>query len=568
MRRYLLSILLLILVHLPAIARRSEVEHVIDPDAIIRRLRDHLEIRNAGKYVGGKCGFPELVDALNAWKEFTEEEQRQVRELMAPAAMQKDRIIGRFHIYYDTTGFNEPALIDQNYERIPGTTEEYVDSVGKMFNDVWNFEIDNLGYGAPPLANDGTYHVIVRELGPGLYGQTTPDPNPISPGTPPRYATFIEIDNDYMNLPLISSRGMPGLKVTAAHEFHHAIQLGSYGLWGSNDVYFYEITSTWMEDVVYNDVNDYYQYLSDDPFRNSQFSHPEIRFTRLDGSIEYSRAIWAKFVEKRYSRVMMRRMWELIRQFPTITAIDHALSESGSSFRDAFRDYAYWNLNTGSASDTDRFYSEGRNYPSMHVAARINYIPPTRSYDDSIQSLSSAYYQVCVLASASDSCSVERQMPVIITNFNAGLQYSDVALRYTYEMRATSFDGSKHLANGLYTKIDVPDPQNWSADETLPTIVSEVVTIPNPYRVQDRLPVWFRLPVKPQSSTASFSVFTSSFDRVFSGELEVIDFKPLEPAIKWDGHAENGDNISTGIYLFVIDVDGREYVGKFAAIRE
>ncbi|MBI3364709.1 MAG: hypothetical protein HY033_07355, partial [Ignavibacteriae bacterium] len=523
MNRYRTVLLVLVLSHLITPSAFSEEEHAQDLNGIIQRLRDRKEKVSDVEARGGKCGLQNFTDVLDAWNNFTEKQRSQVQELLSPLVSQKERIIGHFDISYDTTGGDEPALLDQNHQRIPGTSEQFIDSVGRFFNDVWNFEIGVLGYAAPPLAADSTFHVTVRDLGTGLYGQTIPDPAPISSGNPARYMTHIEIDNDFQFV-YGPSRGMPALKVTAAHEFHHAIQLGSYGYWGDENIYFYEITSTWMEDVVYNDVNDYLQYLSNDPYRSSQFSRPEIRFTKLDGNIEYSRAVWGKFLEKRYSREIMRRIWEFIRQSTILTALDNALSETGSSFRGAFHEFAYWNLNTGPTSDTSRFYSEGHDYPTMNIAAQIEYMPPERSYQDNMQAISSKYYRVCVLTSPSDSCRVEKQMPVIITNFNVGLLYSDAALPFTYKMSSSEIGGSKHLANGLFTKVEVSDPENWDANETVPSVVSEVLAFPNPYRVHDRVPIWFRLPIKPQSTIATLCVFTSSFDRIFSGDLKIIDF--------------------------------------------
>src|ERR1051326_6144469 len=108
------------------------------------------------------------------------------RRLLVGASTQTDRTIGRVHSYYDTTGSDAPALIDAGGHRLPGTAEAYVDSVGRILNHVWSFEIDNLGYSAPPLGADSAYPVWILNLSPGLYGQTIPDPVPISPGPPPR----------------------------------------------------------------------------------------------------------------------------------------------------------------------------------------------------------------------------------------------------------------------------------------------------------------------------------------------------------------------------------------------
>src|SRR2546426_735832 len=297
------------------------------PSRIIQSLLDRRAESSplAGRTgLKGKCGLWLSFQILQNWNRFSQPERREIRALLSPAASQKERVIGHFHIFYDTTGPAAPALLDANHNPMPASAEEYVDSLGSIFNHVWSYETGVLGYTPPPVGSDNAYPVTILDLAPGLYGETFPDSIPIDAGPPPRYPTHIEIDNDYRE-GLYYSKGLAGLSVTAAHEFHHAIQIGSYGFWGLGELYFYEITSTWMEDVVYTDVNDYYQYLSSSTYQTSQFSHPEIRFTKSDQSIEYSRSVWGKFVEKRYSRAMMRRTWEYMKQYPSLGAIDHAM---------------------------------------------------------------------------------------------------------------------------------------------------------------------------------------------------------------------------------------------------
>src|ERR1051326_1314216 len=232
-------------------------------DRIIRSLEQSRGSHQAsGDASGGKCGLWQSFEAHRYWNDFTEPQRVHILSLLSPMSMEKERVIGHFRISYDTSAgsFDTPALLDAGYQRIPGTAEQFIDSLGRFFNESWEFEINRLGYTPPPLPGDGFYPVTVRDLGRGTYGRTLWDESTlIDPGPPARYRTSIEVDNDIL-VNYAPSRGIPGLKVTAAHEFHHAIQLGGYGLW-ANDLYFYEITSTWMEDVVYNDVNDYYQYL-------------------------------------------------------------------------------------------------------------------------------------------------------------------------------------------------------------------------------------------------------------------------------------------------------------------
>ncbi|HEV8538597.1 MAG TPA: MXAN_6640 family putative metalloprotease, partial [Bacteroidota bacterium] len=400
MKRICLKLLVILAVNSTVVVGQSfEEERVrdLDLERIVRlaeRMRGTPEPTTEGENPG-KCGLRISFEIMKHWKDFSELQKQRLAQLFAQPERQKRRTIGRFTIFYDTIGTNAPALIipaRTPCQRIAGTVEAYIDSVGKFFNAVWNYETDSLGYAAPPVQDDNTYWIDVHELNAGLYGQTffgpsnSFDPDPIDPGPPPRFRTYVEVDNDYCTGENYYSRGMAGLKVTAAHEFHHAIQLGSYG-YLPGDLYFYEITSTWMEDVVYSDVNDYYQYLVNAPcgYPCSQFSTPDVHFTEYNGSIEYSRSIWGKFIEKRYSRDIMRYTWEGMRQSMTsIPAIDGALEGIGSSFRQAFLEWAWWNLNTGLTADTIKYYTEGRKYPSMDTTV-VNYTPPQRIINDSIQ---------------------------------------------------------------------------------------------------------------------------------------------------------------------------------------
>ena len=242
-----------------------------------------------------KCGF--WIHALihNQWQRFTPSQKIAIQALLQQGTYQKDRVIGRFHLFYDTTGVNAPSLItsDSLHELIPNTAEAFVDSAGKIFNEVYHVEVEQLGYDAPPFESGETqYRILIGGISD--YGLTNWDPtiNPLNPGSPaPRFPCYVEINNNFKDF---YTKGMDALRVTAAHEFHHVIQIGSYGYW-QDDVYAYELTSTWMEDVVYTDVNDYYQYLS-------------WYFIGFRGGLAfnsgayggYERSVWAHFLSKQF----------------------------------------------------------------------------------------------------------------------------------------------------------------------------------------------------------------------------------------------------------------------------
>jgi len=88
----------------------------------------------------------------------------------------------------------------------------------------------------------------------GYYGYCAPDPNPGSNAhhTP----AFCVLDNDYAEF--ASGTPITNLDVTAAHEFFHAVQF-SYD--ATEDPWFMESTAVWMEDEVFDAINDNVQYL-------------------------------------------------------------------------------------------------------------------------------------------------------------------------------------------------------------------------------------------------------------------------------------------------------------------
>lgn len=113
--------------------------------------------------------------------------------------------------------------------------------------------------GQPVPVND--IDIYLADIGgAGYYGYCVPTDS--APKARPAGAhdtsAFCVLDNDYSASQF--SRGTPltNMEVTAAHEFFHAVQF-AYDAW--EDSWFMEATAVWMEDVVFNDINDNTQYL-------------------------------------------------------------------------------------------------------------------------------------------------------------------------------------------------------------------------------------------------------------------------------------------------------------------
>ena len=142
---------------------------------------------------------------------------------------------GRFKIHYNTTGTHAVAPTDTDANGVP----DYVDEAAHVFEAVWDLQINQLGYNPPPSDGDGVYDVYIKNLAiQQAYGFAYPIAYPES-----RTPSYIEIDNNYTeNIYPVNSRGFNGLRVTAAHEFFHAIQFGYYA--DDDAAWWQELTAT------------------------------------------------------------------------------------------------------------------------------------------------------------------------------------------------------------------------------------------------------------------------------------------------------------------------------------
>ena len=87
--------------------------------------------------------------------------------------------------------------------------------------------------------------------------------------------------------------------MTFAHEYNHILQFGYDAF---QDPWFAESTATWMEDQVYNGINDYLRYVRrwvkryDTPLTTNSIK-------------EYGSAVWNQWLARRYGPAIVRRAW-------------------------------------------------------------------------------------------------------------------------------------------------------------------------------------------------------------------------------------------------------------------
>jgi len=291
---------------------------------------------------------------------------------------------GHFRIWYVRSTGDAPDMTDEDpQDGVP----DWINLVGTVLDSVWAFEIDGLRYREPIRDADYSYYyeqygmdyggderfdVYVEDLGSAVFGYTRPELFITPPSSQENLATcYIVIDDDYPES-IFRHKPEESLKVTCAHEFFHAVQC-AYRC-DLNLRFFMEISSVWMEDQVYDEVNDYRNYLSL-KFSGSPFRSPHFSLT-AGGGYMYGNCIWGFYLSENYGIDIMRLIWEEIRQGTAATdAFDVVLGDFGSNLKDGYQDFALWNYFTDERWWPDSYYSEGSDFPEIAICDTHSQFP-------------------------------------------------------------------------------------------------------------------------------------------------------------------------------------------------
>ena len=522
------------------------------------RSRQHLKTQAAiENYDNTKCGFWLNAEIVKNWNKFTELQKAEISYLMQPPSMQCTTSVGHFRIMYDTVGENMPSLLDESNAPIPGTSRAYVDSVGRIFNYVWEVLIEQMEFEKPPI-KDSLYEVYIENI--YEFGVTMFDDPPINNSEPYRYYSYIIIDNDFCEK---RTKGMAGLKVTAAHEFHHAIQLG-YGFW-PNDIYANELTSTWIEDVVYTDVNDYYyelpkyffSYITYSSYITGGFWAGRPFYFYDPQMAGYERCIWAHFLSKKYGQNIMRKIWEKMQTKPFLESTDDILHQYNTNLAAAFGEFTYWNYFTADRANPDKYYPEGEHYPRFRPLQQTNLSSNSITMNANVYELSSTMYECAI---GIDTISI------IVANIDvrAGInrEFSERNLQITISTSNIEPPYTQ-LANGARVKISVSDNiENWHY--FIPEISKHRDASPNPCILSKSNQL--QLPIEDDIAKIAEVYF-------YAPSLELAYFGTFNVAYEYGTRfisvptAVIKEKLASGIYIVVAKTFRKNYKWKVAIIK-
>jgi len=264
-----------------------------------------------------------------------------------------------FCVHWVAEGLDAPNLSDRNGDGIP----DFVDRVLTVAEHVHQVENDKLGWREPKSdghsgGGNGKTDVYLSQIGGELFGYAAPDRGQADKQhrIPRHLHGYLVLDNDYSAFEFPHTKPLNDLEVTFAHEYNHILQFG-YDAY--QDPWFAESSATWMEDQVYNDVNDYLRYVHRwVHLYETPLTAPSIKM--------YGSAVWNQWLARRYGTAIVRKAWTgAIDAKPggfSIAAYERAIRAAGPS--DFSRDFSRFAAAVAEWR-TGRGFRESRLYPDM-----------------------------------------------------------------------------------------------------------------------------------------------------------------------------------------------------------
>lgn len=498
-----------------------------------------------------KCGFGLISEIVNNIGQFSSAQQNILKKLLQRPTKQKSVISpsGFFRIHFDTTGSQVP-----NYD--PSLTiDQNVTEVAKALDSAYNFEVNFLGYPVPPPDNseggDNRYDIYITSAD-GYYGFTQPDSSLGSQ----KYTSYIEIHYDYRNY---YTKGFNAMRVTVAHEFHHGIQLGNYIL-RSEDTFFYEITSTSMEEFVYDDVNDYYDYI------NSYFNTPENAFSNHTG---YDLAIWNLYLKENFGFNIIKRQWELMPIQRALNAINMSIAEMGSNFKHELNNFGVWTFHTKHRAITGKYFEEAAQYPLIRLLSTIIFTSPEETVTIQSKPTANNFIRFTNPDNSIDT------LYTIISNgdVQAGINNPAQTDAFSYFLYDYAANGTTQIDSNYFSKFSTGNSALWSISEIMDTLINVIepqikTDYPYPMPFSYNKNSLINIPVSlDNDGKVGLYILSTSMVLVYSNDDMQLN-NVNKNIVTWNVKDNSGSELASGVYFYVVRSGNNIEKGKLVVLHD
>ena len=506
-----------------------------------------------------KCGFGLISTIKVNYSRFTPQQQQNIKKILQVPDLQTSFITpnGFFRVHYDSVIRRDTVnIIPIDTNNIPSydnrPLKECLDLISQTLDSVYNFEIKNLGY-LFPNPDNSPYDIYISNSTLNSYGYTEPDSSRDN-GT---YSSHIVIHNNYSNF---KTKGINGARVTLAHEFHHAIQIGRYIYRYDLDEFFYELSATAMEEFVYDSINDYYNYLP------SYFNNTQNAFACSScngGRQQYALAIWNIFLRDRFGYDILRKQWELMPQMRAMDAISTSISQYGSTYKKEFSEFGVWLFYTDDRAIEGKYFKEAANYPLPDFINKYNL--PVSEIQGSAYPTSQNFIRFFNQKDSGDIDTID----VIVTNSDYRNGINNLSSLFPYQL-SVSYSSSSGKIN-YYTYLTADNSSLWSNtiilnNEIIPTLVLNYA-YPNPFFYNKNNHI--EIPTAAgNSQKVDLNIYTVSMILVYSDNDYASPGKKGSFVLKWNGLDSKGKKLPSGVYIYITKNGNSTTLGKIVIFNE
>jgi hypothetical protein len=574
-----------------------------------------------------RCGTPLILEIKAHWSELTVETQR-----LIAAIVQVERPIldeyydtpdGLFRLHFNRSGEDS---VDMDHGVGEGNVPVYVLSCAELLSEVVAKEIDDLGFRMPGSddatdpSGDPRYDIYFQNLGILYYGFTVPEHVYFEPGEPSaRQTSWMVLHSDFEQIQQYRIRPFDAMAVTLAHEFHHASQwmYDAFEPEIRNDSvfsWFLEASATAMEEVVFDDINDYVAYL-DAFFDFPWVSLRDFSFQISDPLVNhpYASCIWILYLIQKTDEHILREIWEVCGETPgfnTFAAFESALAARNSSLAAEWAEFLVWNYFTGDRA-VSWGYEEGLRYPEIDTL----YVPEYDSvpmfdtteslgFPKSVDEFGAQYLRF--IPPLSDTSITFRLKFTPQPEFEgwmvvtAGLVgWSQPRISYTQDVASIieypNWDQVGVLLVILTPYVESPHEEvltrrlgySFAVADTITRSTISLKAYPNPFIItnndaMDSLTIKVDRERRDESSTrvldgATVHIYTVDGRLIVGGKADShgsnrLYLPPDEPywgyTLKWNGRNRDGQPVASGVYLALVQVGGEREILKIAVKNE
>ena len=246
------------------------------------------------------------------------------------------------------------VIFGKNYQN-NSEINNLADSILEIANYVWQKEIIDFGFKKP--INSDKYYIDIYIANTNAYNKNENSYITISDA----YAGYASAYSNQTPYFVINPEiPLDIVKVTIAHEFFHTIQyaynlgLVNNEIWDKN-LWFMEATAVMIEDEVYDNIDDYKNYL------NYYIPYINYALDYHNGNIEYGKVLFAKYLKETYGIEFIKSIFENYKTNKTLLdTIKRVATFYNTTFDDIILEYGVCLANI------DTCFEEGESYPKPY----------------------------------------------------------------------------------------------------------------------------------------------------------------------------------------------------------